>query len=387
MGGDREFRAEVRAWLEENCPPAMRGPMSEGDHCFGGLRWTFKSEAQRLWLSRMAAKGWTAPEWPTAYGGGGLSSAEAAILSEEMARIEAHAPLTSLGIWMLGPALLRFGTEEQKRTHLPPIVRGEIRWCQGYSEPNAGSDLVSLQTRAVLDGDHFVVTGQKIWTSYGHLGDWIFCLVRTDPSKPRHEGISFLLIDMSAPGVRASPLKLLSGSEHFSQVFFDDVRVPKENLVGTLDRGWDVAKYLLLFERQMIGGIRLGETMTLAQFALKHLGREALRAEPPLRAQIASLDLELAAFEAMVERYRDEAAAGIMPGAKSSMLKYLATELGVKRHELMLSVLGLAGLEREGAEARTSYDWLGALANRIGGGTSEIQLNVIAKRVLELPGA
>jgi alkylation response protein AidB-like acyl-CoA dehydrogenase len=386
MDGLNSFREDVRAWLAENCPPEKRGPMHESDHCFGGRNWQFKNEAQRVWLDRMAARGWTAPEWPEAYGGGGLSGPEGAVLREEMARIEAHPPLTSLGIWMLGPALLRFGTEEQKQKYLPGIVRGEIWWAQGYSEPNAGSDLVSLQTRAELVGDEFIVNGQKIWTSYGHKADCLFGLVRTDPDKPRHEGLSFLLIDLRTPGVAASPLRLISGNEHFSQIFFDDVHVPAENLVGTRGRGWDVAKYLLLFERQMIGGMKAGETIRLADFALKHLGRDALRAEPLLRARIAEFDLEMAAFETLVERYGEEATAGVALGAKSSMLKYFGTELNVKRHELMLSVLGSAGLDMDGGDAKIATDWLGALANRIGGGTSEIQLNVVAKRVLELPG-
>jgi acyl-CoA dehydrogenase len=379
------FRTDVRAWLAENCPPEKRGRMAEDDHCFGGRNWVFKNEAQRVWLERMAARGWTAPQWPTEYGGGGLSGAEAAILREEMERIQAHSPLTSLGIWMLGPALLRFGTEEQKRKYLPGIVRGEIWWAQGYSEPNAGSDLVSLQTKAELVGDEFIVNGQKIWTSYGHKADCLFGLVRTDPDKPRHEGLSFLLIDLRAPGVAASPLRLISGNEHFSQIFFDDVHVPAENLVGTRGRGWDVAKYLLLFERQMIGGMQMGETVRLADFALKHLGKDGLATEPLLRARIAEFDLEMAAFETMVERYSEEATAGVALGAKSSMLKYFGTELNVKRHELMLSVLGTAGLNLDGPDAKIATDWLGALANRIGGGTSEIQLNVVAKRVLELP--
>jgi len=387
MSDLERFRAETRAWLAENCPPEKRGPMDEDDHCFGGRKVRYKNEAQRLWLERMAAKGWTAPQWRRGYGGGGLSADEATILREEMERIEAHSPLTSLGIWMLGPALLKFGTEEQKQKYLPGIVRGEIWWCQGYSEPNAGSDLVSLQTKAELVGDEFVVNGQKIWTSYGHLADCMFCLVRSDPEKPRHEGISFILIDLASPGISRSPLRLLSGSEHFSQVFFDDVRVPRENLVGTLNRGWDVAKYLLLFERQMIGGMRTGETKTLIEFALEHLGADRLREEPMLRAQIVDLDMQNAAFQAMVERYQAEGAAGKALGAASSMLKYFATELGVKRHEAMLSILGGAGLDLDGDATGSARDWLGALANRIGGGTSEIQLNVVAKRVLGLPGA
>lgn len=386
MGQDDAFRQMVRAWLETNCPQQMRGPMSEGDHCFGGLHWQFKNDAQRDWLARMAARGWTAPEWPQAFGGGGLSPTEASILRDEMARIDAHQPLTSLGIWMLGPALLRFGTDAQKSRHLPPITRGEIRWCQGYSEPNAGSDLASLQTRAEITDSGFVVTGQKIWTSYGHLADWIFCLVRTDPSRSRQDGISFLLIDMTSPGVQAAPLRLLSGAEHFSQVFFDQVFVPRENLVGELHRGWDVAKYLLLFERQMIGAFKPALDDRLIDFALKYLGAEALRAEPQLRAQIINLDMKLSAFDTMLERYRDEALAGAPPSAASSMLKYFATELNVKRYETMLSILGVAGVDLQGPDGRIARQWLGSLANRIGGGTSEIQLNVIAKRVLNLPG-
>jgi acyl-CoA dehydrogenase len=380
------FRAEVRAWLAANCPPEMRGAMHEEDQQYGGRNPVFRNEAQKLWLERMVARGWTAPEWPREYGGGGLNPAEAAILSEELVRIEAKRPLTSLGVWMLGPALLKFGTEEQKRRHLPPITRGEIWWCQGYSEPNAGSDLVSLQTRARLEGDEFIVTGQKIWTSFGHRADYIFCLVRTDPSEPRHNGISFLLIDMRSPGITASPLRLISGIDHFSQVFFDEVRVPAANLVGTLDRGWDVAKYLLLFERQLIGA-GLPEQPSLMNFARAHLGADGLRAEPMLRAQIAALDMELVAFEAMIERYRDEAEAGAPIGAAASMLKYFVTDLNMKRQDLMMSVLGMAGLDRDAATADVSTEWLGWIANKIGGGSSEVQLNVVAKRVLELPGA
>ena len=379
------FRAEVRGWLAANCPPEMRGPMHEEDQYYGGRNPVFKNEAQKLWLERMVARGWTAPEWPRDYGGGGLSPAQAAILSEELVRIEAKRPLTSLGVWMLGPALLKFGTEAQKRQHLPPITRGEIWWCQGYSEPNAGSDLVSLQTRARLEGDEFIVTGQKIWTSFGHRADYIFCLVRTDPSEPRHNGISFLLIDMRSPGITASPLRLISGIDHFSQVFFDEVRVPKDNLVGTLNRGWDVAKYLLLFERQMIG-TGLPEQPSLMEFAREHLGAEALRAEPMLRAQIAALDMEITAYEALVERYRDEAEAGAPIGAAGSMLKYFVTDLYMRRQDLMMSILGTSGLDRDAATADVSTEWLGWIANRIGGGSSEVQLNVVAKRVLELPG-
>jgi len=386
MSDPESFRAEIRAWLEINCPPEKRGPMREDDHYFGGRNARFTSEPQRIWFERMVERGWTAPDWPKEYGGGGLSRAEANILAEELARIEAHRPLTSLGVYMLGPALLKFGTEDQKKRHLPPIVRGEIWWCQGYSEPNAGSDLASLQTRAVIDDDEFVVTGQKIWTSYGHRADWTFCLVRTDPEKPKHDGISFLLIDMRTPGVSPSPLRLISGVEHFSQVFYDQVRVPRENLVGVLNRGWDVAKYLLLFERQLIGGIKLEDGPTLIEYARQHLGVDGFAAEPMLRAQLLALDMELAAFQAMVERYRDEGEAGAPIGAASSMLKYFATDLFVKRQDMMMSILGMVGLDRDADTAEVSTEWLNWIANKMGGGSSEIQLNVVAKRVLELPG-
>jgi len=263
------FRAEVRSWLEENCPPEVRGPIeSENDMIWGGRKATFKTPAHKLWMERMGSRGWTAPEWPAEYGGGGLSRAEAKVLSSELRRIKAQPALNSFGIWMLGPALLAFGTEEQKKHFLPQIVRGEIRWCQGYSEPGSGSDLASLQTRAEdpspdNGGDHWIVNGQKIWTSYADKADWIFCLVRTDPTN-KHRGISFVLFDMETPGVSTRPITLISGKSPFCETFFDNVRVEKANLVGELNRGWDVAKYLLAHERTMIGA--MGEGMGRARF-------------------------------------------------------------------------------------------------------------------------
>ncbi len=279
------FRAETRAWLEANCPPEMRQPsQSEKDACWGGRNWVFQSPAQKLWLERMAAKGWTAPEWPTQYGGGGLSREEAKVLAAEMRSLGCRSPLQSFGIWMLGPALLKYGSEEQKQTYLPPIVRGEIRWCQGYSEPNAGSDLAALQTKAEDAGDHFIVNGQKIWTSYADAADWIFCLVRTDFSAPKHLGISFILFDMTTPGVSTKPITLISGRSPFCETFFDNVKVPKANLVGELNKGWDIAKYLLTHERDMIGGIgdRMG-ARRIGQIAARFAGKdEAGRLADPL---------------------------------------------------------------------------------------------------------
>ena len=251
-----DFRADTRAWLEENCPASMREPAREdADRCWGGRNPQFKSEDQRLWMERMAERGWTAPEWPTEYGGGGLSKEQAKILREEMARIHARSPLDSFGIWMIGPALLKYGSEALKQQHLPPIVRGEIRWCQGYSEPGAGSDLAGLQTRAIDHGDHYIVNGQKIWTSYANKADWCFCLVRTDPDAKKQLGISLVLFDMATPGVETRPIKLISGASPFCETFLTDVRVEKSQLVGEENKGWTYAKYLLTHEREMISGM------------------------------------------------------------------------------------------------------------------------------------
>ena len=231
--------------------------------------------------------------------------------AREMARIGARTPLDSFGIWMLGPALLKYGTEAQKKQYLPPIVRGEIRWCQGYSEPNAGSDLASLQTRVEDMGDHFIVNGQKVWTSYADKADWIFCLVRTDPAAPKHKGISFLLFDMATPGVSTRPILLISGNSPFCETFFDNVRVPKENLVGERDKGWDVAKYLLGHEREMISGMGLPAGRPLGQIAADMVGSQnGVLADPLLRADIARFDVDAMAFRLALERFSDMIKAG-----------------------------------------------------------------------------
>ena len=388
------FRAETRAWLEQNCPPEVRGPLeSESDVIWGGRNAVFKTPAHRQWLERMAARGWTAPEWPREYGGGGLSREEAKVLAQELRRIQAQPALQSFGVWMLGPALLKFGTEEQKKRFLPEIVRGEIRWCQGYSEPGAGSDLAGLQTRAEDKGDHWIVNGQKVWTSYADKADWIFCLVRTDPDAPKHLGISFVLFDMATPGVTTRPITLISGKSPFCETFFDNVRVEKANLVGELNRGWDVAKYLLAHERTMIG--EMGEIAggrPVGQVAADTIGvtDEGRLDEPMLRARIAELDVDAAAFRLALERVGDQTEARQAHPAMASMLKYYGSELNKRRHELLMAAGGSDALEwesersREGAAAR---DWLRTKANSIEGGTSEVQLNIIAKHILQLPGA
>jgi acyl-CoA dehydrogenase len=379
------FRAETRAWLEASAPEALRNrPDGELLSCRGGRKWVFQSLAQRLWLERMGEKGWTAPEWPKAYGGGGLTPEEAQVLRKEMQRIKVAPPLESLGIWMLGPALLRYGTEEQKRTHLPPIVRGEIAWAQGYSEPGAGSDLASLQTRAIDDGDHFIVNGSKIWTSFGDQSDWIFALVRSEPEAPKHLGITFLLIDMTDPGVSTRPIKLIAGDSPFTQTFFDNVRAPKANIVGERGRGWDVAKYLLQFERQMIGSSPTARKEGVANLALQTLGREGLAREQALRADILQFELDAWVQAIALERSRDLAAAGTLPATLSSLLKVSGSELKKRRVELTMSLVGADALD---AESRQAFDWLYWPASTIAGGSNEIQLNVLAKRALGLPGA
>lgn len=388
------FRQEARAWLEQNCPPEMRTPMgSDADITWGGRKMQFRSEAQRVWLERMAARGWTVPEWPLEYGGGGLSREQARVLRQEMEALGCRVPLQSFGIWMLGPALLKYGTEEQKREHLPPIARGEIRWCQGYSEPNAGSDLASLQTRAEDRGDHFLVNGQKVWTSYADKADWIFCLVRTDFGASKHQGISFVLFDMDSPGVSTRPITLISGKSPFCETFFDNVRVEKRNLVGELNGGWTIAKYLLTHERDMIGA--MGERArppALGQFAARAVGLDdAGRLDDPLlRADVARFEVDEAAFRLLLERSGDLARQGKAHPAFSSVLKYYGAELNKRRYELLIAAGGSAALEWEGERSREgelARQWLRSKANSIEGGTAEVQLNVIAKRILGLPGA
>jgi len=307
MSNLESFRTETRTWLEENCPPLMRTPeKGDTDLCWGGRKFSFQSEDQKLWLERMAARGWTVPTWPKEYGGGGLSKDEAKILAAEMKHIGARTPLTSFGIWMLGPALLKFGTEEQKQEHLPKIARGEIRWCQGYSEPNAGSDLASLATKALDGGDHYIVSGQKVWTSYADKADWIFCLVRTN-TEEKHTGISFVLFDMESEGVSTRPIKLISGYSPFCETFFDEVKVPKAARVGDEGQGWTIAKYLLTHERSSISG--LWDNVPLGQVAVEKIGTvDGEIVDKMLRYQIAEHEIDSAAFMITLERARQKLA-------------------------------------------------------------------------------
>jgi len=390
------FRAETRAWLEENCPASMRQPGTEEETVWGGRSEPFVNPDARVWLERMAARGWTCPTWPKEYGGGGLSHQENQVLQQELSRINARPALTSFGISMLGPVLLEFGNEEQKHEHLPPIVRGEIRWCQGYSEPGSGSDLASLRTSAVIDGDNYIINGAKIWTSYADKADWIFCLVRTDPDAPKHEGISFILFDMTTPGVSTKPIRLISGASPFCETFFDDVRVPRRNLVGKPGEGWTIAKRLLQHERSMIsgmgmGGGRRGSPQSIENVARQHAGEENGRiANATLRDEITRHRMNGQAFALTTRRAAEEAKSDSNPSFASSMFKYYGTEHNKDRYEKMLKALGTRALGWEGdgfddRELSVTREWLRSKANSIEGGTSEVQLNIIAKRVLGLP--
>jgi alkylation response protein AidB-like acyl-CoA dehydrogenase len=390
------FRAETRAWLEANYPAALRNPNAKIDPeaVWGGRAFANnQSDLQIAWMRKVAEKGWTAPSWPKAYGGGGLNKDEARIVEQEFAGGHYRAPLASFGLWMLGPVLLEYANEAQKQEHLPKIVRGEIRWCQGYSEPGAGSDLASLATKCQDKGDHWLINGSKIWTSYANRADWCFCLVRTDASK-KHEGVSFILIDMTSAGIETRPIQLISGDSPFCETFFTDVKVPKDNLVGQVNAGWEIAKRLLQYERQNIsagfgGGGTAGD---LGQLAKQYVGVDDTGAvdDGDLRTRITKNKMDFQSFYLTLSRVAAESRASNGPSAATSIIKYAAASLAQERSELMVEALGNQGLGWEGegfapGEITATRGWLRAKANSIEGGTSEINLNIVSKRVLGLP--
>tara|TARA_B110000858_G_scaffold40782_1_gene46467 strand:+ start:1204 stop:2388 length:1185 start_codon:yes stop_codon:yes gene_type:complete len=387
-----DFRIQTRAWLEANCPESMRQPVKDPfDLYWGGRGATFKSEDQKKWFNKMLEKKWVVPYWETKYGGGGLTPEENNILTQEMTRLGCRKPLYSFGISMLGPALLKFATEEQKTHYLPQIIEGKIWWCQGYSEPNSGSDLASLQTKAIDKGDHFEITGSKVWTSYADKSDWIFCLVRTDFEATKHTGISFVLIDMASKGVSTRPIKLISGKSPFCETFFDGVKVPKENLIGTLNEGWNIAKFLLTHERQMIGGI--GETdvrKKVHKVALENLpiNAQGLINDGVIRSQISNFEMDEEIFDLTIQRITDESKTGNNSGALSSFFKFYGTELNIARQELLMSTRGTDALiweENGKSDGDLARKFCRSKGNSIEGGTSEIQLNIISKLILGLP--
>jgi len=392
---DKAWRTEVRAWLQANCPASMRLPITPDEMVWGGSQLRFGSEDQGLWFERMRERGWFAPDWPSAYGGGGLSAKQARVLEEEMLALGCRQPQFNLGVWMLGPVLLEVGTEAQKQQHLIPMMQGRVRWCQGFSEPNAGSDLASLRTAAVQDAQgNFVVNGSKIWTSYGDQGDWMYALVRTDPSASKQAGISFLLIDMKTPGITVKPIELISGKSSFCEVFFDNVQVPAVQLVGQLHDGWTVAKKLLQHERSAMSKFSEGAAPSHDALALArpYLYDEAgaLR-EPIWRDRLAALLMDSHAFTLTHQRVKQEGTAGLPISGPISIMKLVQTEQEVAKYELLTQVMGLRGLSWEGEEFSADEHAISRLlllskTYIISGGSSEIQLNIIAKRVLGLPG-
>ena len=391
FGGDAEaFRLEARTWLEENFPQSLKdAPMAQMAAAYGGVE---ERADAKLWRERMGAKGWGVPTWPKQYGGGGLSPAEARVLQEEMARVGAINPIGGMGVIMFGPTLLEYGSEDQKQRHIPPIVRGELRWCQGYSEPGAGSDLASIQTRAVEDGDDFVVNGQKIWTSQAQFADMIFMLVRTDPDAPKHKGISYLLVDMHSPGVTVRPLVEMTGNAGFNEVFFEDVRAPKKNLVGEKNQGWQVAMTTLMFERSgVVDGGAIETCHKLAELARK-LPRDGSRAwdDASVRQRVAEFYGEAVALKYTGYRQLTRRLKGLPPGPEGSMMKLCATELNHRMQLFAMELLGpYSQLENHAEHAYDEGIWsfrmLASRGGTIAAGSNQIQHNIIGERVLGLP--
>jgi alkylation response protein AidB-like acyl-CoA dehydrogenase len=392
MSEDLEsFRAEARAWLAENFPPSLK----DRDVSMTAMAGIALTGDAKTWQARMGAKGWGTPTYPKQYGGGGLTPAQVKVLQQEMAKIGAKNPIGEMGVMMFGPTLLEYGNEEQKKRHVPGIVTGAVRWCQGYSEPNAGSDLAALRTQAVDMGDHYIVNGQKVWTSGAQFADWCFCLVRTDNTR-KHEGISFLLIDMTSPGIEVRPIKLISGHSPFCETFFTDVKVPKENLMGPLNGGWTIGKRLLQFERAGLGGGggsagRGGDVRGIEQIAKDYVGADdkGRIADRDLRARVTQHQMDAKAFALTIQRAQAEARSNMSPSATTSIMKNAGSRLQQDRAELLLEIMGTQGLGWEGEgfvrdEIDSTRAWLGGKAVTIYGGTFEIQNNIIAKRILGL---
>ena len=391
----QEFRKSARDWLQANCPESQCQPVVLEERVWAASNIEFPSEDARLWFERMVAKGWTVPDWPEQYGGGGLSREQNRILQQEMRALGCRDPQYSFGTTMIGPVLLEYGTEEQKNTFLPKIARGELRWCQGYSEPGAGSDLAGLKTSAEDCGDHYIINGSKIWTSHADKADWIYCLVRTDFEAPKQRGISFLLFSMRQPGVTTRPITLLSGESDFCEVFFDNVRAEKCNLIGKVNEGWTVAKKLLLHERLMMSNLSGESQSTVVPIAI---ARQALQwrdgrvVDPYFRDRLAATLIERRALLRSTRRVVEEAKAR-RPSQTDLILKLVGTELDQQEKQLMMDMLGNESLywsheqplSEDAHNLGVTRDWLFSFSNTIAGGSSEVQMNIIAKKVLNLP--
>ena len=392
-----DFRSETRDWLEDNCPLSMRSRMVSGEEVNGGQKRPSANPDAQVWLTRMAQRGWTVPTWPVEYGGAGLEKEEFLVLLEELQRLGARPPLQGMGVTMIGPTLLEYGSDEQKSRHLPAIASGQFAWCQGYSEPGAGSDLANLATYAEDRGDHFLVNGAKIWTSGANYADWMFCLVRTNKDVPKHEGISFILLSMDSPGVTTSPIELLNGKSPFCQTFFDNVEVPKADLVGELNKGWTIGKRLLQHERSGLAALasadtagpmqRIKPTVSLPELAKVYAGDAAL--DPGIRGEVTDIEMLRDAFLLTQQRAVEEAQAST-PGATTSIFKYVEANYVKSQLEVQMMIRGTQGVGWEGdafsaEELAMCRLWLEAKSISIAGGSNEVQLNIIAKRVLGLP--
>ncbi|MBV26862.1 MAG: acyl-CoA dehydrogenase [Gammaproteobacteria bacterium] len=386
-----EFRQEVSAWITANLPDGAKG---QGQMANGSTKIELEKDVA-LWLERCVEKGYTAPTWPMEFGGGGLSAELAKVFYEEMGNANARTPLTGMGMTMIGPTLLEYGTQEQKERHMPKIIRGELQWCQGYSEPNAGSDLAALNTRAEDQGDHYLLNGQKIWTSGAYTADWMFALVRTDFDAPKHDGISFVLLPMDQPGVTVKPIRLISGSSPFCETFLDNAVAAKEDLVGDLNRGWTVGKRLLQFERSGIGGLSGGARpaqsgSSLQDIAKRYVGEADGRiSDAAIREKVTTLSMNRASFRLTAQRANAENKSGT-PGAATSIFKLYGAALQQDGAELKRELMGFQGLGVQGEgfsdfELTSVEEWLHTKATTIYGGSNEIQANIIAKRVLGLP--
>jgi alkylation response protein AidB-like acyl-CoA dehydrogenase len=374
---DAAFRREVRTWLEANLPASLRD------------RTNRPPPAELMpWYRTLSRKGWVAPHWPRQYGGMGATLNQQIIMAEELARLGAP-QLPAQGLNHIGPILIEFGTEAQKAKHLLPILNGDVIWAQGYSEPGAGSDLASLATRATLEADHFVVRGQKIWTTWGHHSDWMFALVRTDPqAQPRHAGISFLLLDLHSPGIRIRPIRTIAGDDEFSEVFFDDVVVPAENLVGKLNDGWRIANALLGHERL---GTSNPQFALIALERIKTMARASgVAADPAFRDRLAAASINVMALSALFSHAVELTNRQHSLGPDSSIIKIFGSELLQSLNDLLVEAAGSdASLQdlvpTEFGAVDVSTPFLQVRRATIYGGSSEIQRNIVARRVLNLP--
>ena len=388
------FREETREWLEANCPESMRNRSFHWEDAHE----VYDTDEARSWLKVMAERGWTAPMWPKEYTGGGLSREEAQVLAQEMGRIKAIPASTGMGLSMIGPTLLEVGTEEQKQRHIPKIVSGEVAWCQGYSEPGAGSDLAALQTKAIIDGDNFVINGQKIWTSGAQHADWMFALVRTDFEASKHDGISFVLLDMHQPGVTIKPISLISGSSPFCETFLVDALASREDLIGEMGKGWTVGKRLLQFERSGIGGMNGGggkkkkpKKNDFVELAKQYTGEiDGKIADAGAREEVLNHSMLERAFTLTAQRVGEENMSGKTLGTTTSIFKLVGANLARDGAELKSKLMGTQGIGWDGEgfsgmELETTKNWLSNRAVTIYGGTNEVQMNIIAKRVLALP--